>query len=87
MSNRVRVLFNDQLNIARGKYIPLSEAKSGKVHFCTGTYALTYCRDLIPAAHSYLLEGLPDFDATFSCDAMRPSWGNDNGIAIADLLI
>ena len=83
--NRVRVLFNDQLNLARGKYIPKVYAQKGEARFCSGTFALTYSRSLIPAPGSMFLEGLPDVEALFDPNALRPSWEDNTKIAIADL--
>ena len=47
--DRVRVLFADQLNLARGKYLPASFAAKGAARLCVGAYAVTFSRDLIPA--------------------------------------
>ena len=83
----VRVLFADQLNLARGKYIPSSIAHSGHARFCLGTYALTYSKDLVPAPGSGLLDGLPDIEARFDPEALRPSWEPNTKIALADLYL
>jgi glutamine synthetase len=85
MPERVRVLFADQLNLARGKYVPLSEAKKGAARFCAGTYAVTYSRELVGAPGGTLLEGLPDFEAVFDPSALRPGWEPNTEIALADL--
>lgn len=85
MPERVRVLFADQLNIARGKYVPLSEARKGVARFCAGVYAVTYSRGLVDAPGGTLLEGLPDFEAVFDPKALRPGWEPNTQIAIADL--
>lgn len=85
MPERVRVLFADQLNIARGKYVPASEARKGVARFCAGTYAVTYSRALVDAPGGTLLEGLPDFEAVFDPASLRPGWEPNTQIAIADL--
>jgi glutamine synthetase len=85
MPDRVRILFADQLNIARGKYVPLSEAQKGHARFCVGTYAVTYDRALVAAPGGALLEGLPDMDAVFDVEALRPGWEDNTRIAISDL--
>jgi glutamine synthetase len=85
MPERVRVLFADQLNIARGKYVPVTEARKGAVRLCAGTYAVTYSRALIDAPGGTLLQGLPDFEAVFDPGALRPSWEPNTRIALADL--
>lgn len=83
----VRVLFADQLNLARGKYLPASIAKSGHARFCLGTFALTYSKDLVPAPGSGLLEGLPDIEARYEPSELRPSWETNTKIALADLYL
>ncbi len=85
LSNRVRILFADQLNIARGKYVPLSEAMKGHARFCVGTYAVTYDRALVAAPGGGLLDGLPDMEAVFDINDLRPSWEAGTRIALADL--
>ncbi|MEM1111725.1 MAG: glutamine synthetase family protein [Pseudomonadota bacterium] len=83
--NRVRVLFADQLNLARGKYVPLDFAKSGVVRLCVGAYAVTYQRDLIDAPGSGVSEGLPDLEAMFDPEDLRPGWEPNTRIALASL--
>ena len=83
--DRVRVLFADQLNLARGKYIPREFAKNGEARFCLGAFALTYSRTLINAPGSGLADGLPDIEAVFNFDDLKPSWEPKTKIAIADL--
>lgn len=83
--DRVRVLFADQLNLARGKYLPRQIADKGEARFCLGTFAVTYSRELVPAPHSGLLEGLPDIVAVFDPDQLRPGWEPGTRVAIADL--
>jgi glutamine synthetase len=85
MSNykRIRVLFPDHLGLARGKYIPIKEARGGARH-CTALFALAFDRTMVPAPGSKLLEGLPDFDVKFDLDDVRPSWEADTGVVIGD---
>jgi glutamine synthetase len=85
MPERIRILFADQLSIARGKYAPLSEARKRHARFSVGTYAVTYDRALVAAPGGGLLEGLPDMDAVFDPDALRPGWEPNTRIAISDL--
>ena len=82
---RVRILFADQLNIARGKYVPASEAAKGHARFCVGTYAVTYDKQMVPAPGGGMLDGLPDMEASFDPAALRPAWDGTSGIALADL--
>lgn len=82
---RVRVLFADQLNLARGKYVPLSEARKGHTRLCVGTFAVTYSRQLVPAPGGHLLDGLPDMEAVFDPSQLRTAWEERSRIALADL--
>ena len=83
--HRVRVLFADQLNLARGKYVPASFASKGAARLCLGAYAVTYLKDLIPAPGAGVLEGLPDIEAVFDPNALRPGWEKNTQVALADL--
>lgn len=82
---RVRILFADQLNLARGKYVPLSEARKGHARMCVGTFAVTYDKQLVSAPGGGMLEGLPDMEAVFDPEDLRPSWEAGSAIALADL--
>ncbi len=84
--DRVRVLFADQLNLARGKYLPSEMAAKGKARFCLGAYALTYAKTLVPAPGSGMDAGLPDIEAVFDPEDLRDSWEPGTKIALADLL-
>lgn len=83
--HRVRVLFADQLNLARGKYVPAAFAAKGAARLCLGAYAVTYLKDLIPAPGAGVLEGLPDIEAVFDPDKLRPGWEPNTQVALADL--
>ena len=82
---RIRVLFCDHLNLARGKYLPPSVARSGVARFCTGTYAVDYARTLLDAPGAGVSEGLPDVEAVFGLDDVRPGWEPGTGVVVADL--
>ena len=82
---RVRVLFADQLNLARGKYVPAHFAAKGAARLCVGAYGVTYSRDLIPAPGACVLEGLQDIEAVFDADNLRPGWEPNTAVALADL--
>lgn len=82
---RVRILFGDQLNLARGKYVPVSEAQKGHARMCVGNFAVTYDKVLVAAPGGGLLDGLPDMEVVFDPDDLRPSWEADTLIALADL--
>jgi len=83
--HRVRVLFADQLNLARGKYLPASFAAKGAARLCVGAYAVTFSRDLIPAPGAAVETGLPDIEAVFDPDNLRPGWEPHTQVALADL--
>ena len=78
------MLFCDHLNLARGKYIPIKRASSGEARFCQGIYAVTYCKDLIDAPGSTLMEGLPDMVARFDLNTAREGWLADEIVVVAD---
>jgi glutamine synthetase len=82
---RMRVLFCDHLNLPRGKYLPQAVAKSGSARFCISLFGLTHDRELTPVTGAMMLEGLPDLEAVFDPDDVRPSWEDDTGIVLADL--
>ncbi len=85
VEEKVRVLFADQLNLARGKYIPRSYAERGQVNFCLGAYAVTYCRQLLNAPGAKMMQGLPDMEAVFDMKDARDSWDYGTKVVIADL--
>lgn len=82
---RVRILFADQLNLARGKYVPASEAEKGHARMCVGTFAVTYDKFMVAAPGGGMLEGLPDMETVFDAADLRPSWEPGTEIALADL--
>ncbi len=84
IKERLRVLFCDHLNLARGKYLPGSHAQGGETRLCRGIYALTYDKDLLPAPCSTLLEGLPDMIARFRGADIRQGWLGKERVVIAD---
>jgi glutamine synthetase len=83
-SDRLRVLFCDHLNLARGKYLPGLHQSGGESRFCQGIYALTYDKDMIAAPCSKLLEGLPDMIARFDGSEIRQGWQANDRVVIAD---
>jgi glutamine synthetase len=84
--NRLRVLWPDHLGLARGKYVPAALADRGVRH-CTGMWALGYDRAMTPnTPGSNWNEGLPDLDATYSLDDLRPGWEAGTKVVVADLV-
>ncbi len=84
--DRVRVLWPDHLGLARGKYVPAALADKGVRH-CTGTWALGYDRVMTPdTPGSHWQEGLPDFDAVFGPEDLRPGWEAGTRVVVPDLV-
>lgn len=84
-NERLRVLFCDHLNLARGKYLPIKKASSGSTRVCQGTFGVTYDKDLIPAPGSKVLDGLPDVEIRFREEDIRDSWYPDTKVVVGDL--
>lgn len=82
---KIRVLFCDQLNLARGKYLPESIASSGEAGICKGVFAVTYSRQQINAPGAGVDEGLPDVNLCYDPAQYRESWHENTKIAIADV--
>ena len=84
--NRLRVLWPDHLGLARGKYVPASLADKGVRH-CTGLWALGYDRGMTPNTPGSNWEaGLPDLDATYAMEDLRPGWQEGTKVVVADLV-
>ncbi len=81
---RIRALFPDHHGLARGKYLPISQAERGTRH-CITLFALAFDRTMVPAPGSRLLEGLPDCDLEFSMADVRPGWEDGTGVVVGDL--
>jgi glutamine synthetase len=84
-TERLRLLFCDHLNLARGKYLPASKIGDGSSRFAQATFALTYGKDLIPAPGTKMLQGMPDMDAVYRASDVRPGWEPSTSVVIADL--
>lgn len=84
-AERLRLLFCDHLNLARGKYLPASKIGDGASRFAQATFALTYGKELIPAPGTKMLEGMPDMDAIYQAANVRPGWQPGTSVVIADL--
>jgi len=83
-AQRLRVLFCDHLNLARGKYVPLRSG-DGATRFCRGTFGVTYDKDLIPAPGAEVFGGLPDMEAAYRASDVRPGWEPATQVVVADL--
>ena len=83
--DKVRVLFCDQLNLARGKYLPHDFASNGEARLCKGVYGVTYSRQMVAAPGSGVEDGLPDVSLHFDPSQYRAAWEDGTQIAIADV--
>lgn len=84
-ASRCRVLFADQLNLARGKYVPMADAAKGHTRMCVGTFAVTYDKAMVAAPGGGMLDGLPDMEMVFDPQDLRPSWDSGTQIALGSL--
>ncbi len=82
---RLRLLFCDHLNLARGKYLPASKMTDGASRFSQSTFALTYDKDLVPSPGSKMLEGLGDMQAIYKQADFRPGWEPNTQVVIGEL--
>jgi glutamine synthetase len=86
MSNpRLRLLFADHLNMARGKYLPASKMVDGASRFSQSTFGLTYDKDLVNAPGSRCEDGFPDMQAIYKAADIRPGWEPDTSVVIGEL--
>lgn len=81
---RTRVMFSDMLNLARGKYVPVEVAASGRIGFARGAFAVSYDRDLIPVPGCGVHDGLPDMDLVLD-EQRRTGWQAGTELALGDL--
>ena len=82
--SRTRVVFNDMLNLPRGKYVPVDVAAGGKIGFARGAFAVSYDRDLLPVPGCGVYDGLPDMDLILDAER-RKGWQAGTEIALGDL--
>src|SRR6185369_4370963 len=85
MGERLRLLFCDHLNLARGKYLPASKIGDGSSRFCQGVFAIGYDKDLLAAPGSKMRDGLPDMAAVYKAADIRRGWEPDTKVVAADL--
>jgi glutamine synthetase len=86
VSDRVRMLFCDHLNLARGKYVPMPKTKTSHgARFCRGVFGVAYDKELIPAPGAMVLEGLPDLEAKFRVADIRQGWEPNTKVVVSDL--
>lgn len=83
---RLRLLFCDHLNIARGKYLPADKMKAdGASRFAQATYGVHFDRDLLPAPGCRMMEGAPDMQAVYRKAEIRSGWEPDTKVVVGDL--
>ena len=84
--NRLRLLFCDHLNLARGKYLPAEKMKAnGSSRFAQALYGVHFDRDLLPAPGCRMMEGAPDMMAVYKKADIRASWRADEKLVVGDL--
>jgi glutamine synthetase len=83
--SRIRPIFADHLGVARSKYLPIAAAGHGTKH-CMTMFAQHFDKQMTPTTpHSGFLTGLPDVEAVYSLDDVRPGWDPGVGVVVADL--
>jgi glutamine synthetase len=83
---RLRLLFCDHLNLARGKYLPAEKMKAdGISRFAQALYGVHFDRDLLPSPGSRMLDGAPDMQAFYRKAEIRDGWEPDTKVVTADL--
>jgi glutamine synthetase len=83
--DRLRLLWPDHLGLARGKYLPREKAEQGTAH-CITLFTLGFDREMTPHDHALFWQGLPDCDANFDPDNVRPGWENNTAVVIPDIM-
>jgi len=83
---RTRVMFNDMLNLSRGKYVPIDVAADGAIGFARGAFAVSYDRDLLPVPGCGVYDGLPDMELVLDKER-RKAWQSATEIALGDLYV
>lgn len=82
--DRVRLLWPDHLGLARGKYLPREKAERGTAH-CISLFTLGFDREMTPHKGGMMWEGLPDCDAIYDPDKVRPGWEKNTGVVVPDI--
>ena len=71
-TQRLRLLFCDHLNLARGKYLPADKLLAdGSSRFAQALFGVHFDRDLLPAPGSRMMEGAPDMMAFTLAGSLR----------------
>jgi glutamine synthetase len=83
--DRLRLLWPDHLGLARGKYLPREKAEQGTAH-CITLFTLGFDREMTPHDNALFWQGLPDCDANFDPDNVRPGWEHNTAVVIPDIM-
>lgn len=82
---RIRSLFTDHLGLARTRYLP-GPPRAHSVRHCMTLFAQHFDNQMtVGAPGSKFLEGMPDVEAVFVADELRPSWVTGEQLAVCDL--
>src|SRR4051794_3266281 len=81
---RIRLLWADQLGLARGKYLPARSAQ-GATNHCVGVFSQQFDRSTPYAPSTGFEEGFPDIEARFESADIRPGWERSTSVVVADL--
>ena len=85
-ASRLRLLFCDHLNLARGKYLPSDKMKAdGSSRFSQSVYGVHFDRDLLPSPGSRMLEGAPDMMAVYKRADIRAGWQEHTKVVVGEL--
>jgi glutamine synthetase len=82
--DRLRLLRPDHLALARGKYLTPAKADSGTAH-CISLFTLGYDREMYDHQYGLMTKGLPDCDATYATDDIRPGWQDGTAVVVPDI--
>jgi glutamine synthetase len=83
--DRLRLLWPDHLGLARGKYLTPRKAASGTAH-CIALFTLGFDREMTPHDAGFFWEGLPDCDAVFEQEAIRPGWEEGTAVVVPEIV-
>lgn len=83
--DRLRLLWPDHLGLARGKYLTPAKADEGTAH-CISLFTLGFDREMIPHEGGFFWKGLPDCDAVYVEEDIRPGWQEATAVAVPDIM-
>ncbi len=83
--DRLRLLWPDHLGLARGKYLTPQKALKGTAH-CISLFTLGFDREMTPHDGGMFWSGLPDCDARFDPDDIRPGWEEGTAVVVPDIV-